>query len=74
MKKLILSAFALTMGVTVSFAGESGKAEEKDNRMSIMVGCIATPDTRTDVMFKPVNAPKVDCPFSDADLQGMTGK
>ena len=74
MKKLVFGAMVLTVAVTVSFAGDSDKREEeKDNRMSIMVGCIATPDTRTDVMFKPINAPKVDCPFSDADMQGMVG-
>jgi len=69
--KLVLSM--LVAGVVAASATAKDEAKEKDNRMSIMVGCIATPDTRTDVMFKPINAPKVDRPFSDADLQNMTG-
>lgn len=69
--KLVLSM--LVAGVVAASAMAKDEAKETDNRMSIMVGCIATPDTRTDVMFKPINAPKVDCPYSDADLQNMTG-
>lgn len=69
--KMVLSVLAAGFVATSVMAKE--EAEAKDNRMSIMVGCIATPDTRTDVMFKPINAPKVDCPFSDADLQNMNG-
>lgn len=69
--KVMLSLLAAGFVATSSFAKED--EQEKDNRMSIMVGCIATPDTRTDVLFKPINAPKFDCPFTDADLQNMTG-
>lgn len=70
--KQVLSVLAAGVVATSAMAKDEND-EEKDSRMSIMVGCIATPDTRTDVMFKPINAPKISCPYSDADLQNMTG-
>ena len=75
MKKLVLSAAALTMAVVVSYAGDSDEcAPEGTQKVMLKIATVETVGTRTQKTWNPPAAPMAlqELPHSEADMAKAT--